>query len=67
VISFSSSKGSDTSGEDSGILRACRIDGLSNSHKTSDPNLFKMTLSSHEYCSAHQLMNSGKGKATSMT
>jgi hypothetical protein len=53
--------------EESGTLRVCLSDGLSISHKTSDPNLFKMTLSSYEYCSAHQLMNSGKGNTTSMT
>jgi hypothetical protein len=51
--------------EDSSILRACRIDGLSISHNTSDPNLFKMTFSSCKYYSAHQLMNFGKGKTTS--
>ena len=64
---FSSSKGFDTVGEDSGILRVCQIDGLSILHKTFDPNLFKMTFSSYEYYYAHQLMNSGKGKMTSTT
>ena len=67
VIIFSSSKGSDTVGEDSGILRVCRSDGLSILHKTSDPNLFKMTFSSCEYFSAHQLTNLGKGNVTSTT
>jgi hypothetical protein len=31
-------------GKDSGILRVCQSEGLSISHKTSDTNLFKMTL-----------------------
>jgi hypothetical protein len=65
MLIFSSSKGSDTMGEESGILRVCRIDGISISNKTSEPNLFKMTFSSYKYCFVHQLTNSGKGKIIS--
>jgi hypothetical protein len=62
LISFSSLKGSDTIDKYSGILRESRIDRLSTLHMTSEPCLFTTTFSSCEYFSAHQPINSGKGK-----
>jgi len=65
LIIFSSLKGSEITDKDSGIQREYRIDRLSTLHMTSYPCLFTMTLSSCEYYSVHQLINSGKGKAIS--
>jgi hypothetical protein len=63
LIRFYSLKGLDVVEKDYGIPRESRIDKLSTLHMTSDPCLFTTTLSSCEYCSAHQPINSGKGKA----
>ena len=62
LINFSSLKGSEITEKDSGIPRDSQIDRLSTLHMTSNPHLFTMTLSSWEYCSAHQPINSGNMK-----